>query len=68
MESYLPKAAQMGATLVTKTSLERDGYRLKRGAKPVGRGYFFAPISRSAALYVLECQAVKSKECPGDAV
>lgn len=59
LEAYRKKAAEMGCTLVTKSKLERDGYRLKCGAQPVGRGYFYAPISRSANLYVLECQAVK---------
>jgi hypothetical protein len=59
LENYRPKAKAMGATLVTKTKLKRDGYRLKKGAQPVGSGYFFAPISRDAALYVLECQAVR---------
>ncbi len=52
-------AEQMGIHLVTKTWLEKRGYRLKRGAKPVGSRYFSSPISASHALYVLECQAVK---------
>ena len=54
-------AEHMGLHLVTETQIKKRGYRLKRGAKPVGRRYFSAPISRSAALYVLECQAVKVK-------
>lgn len=57
--AYREKAAKMGCTLVTKSHLKRMGYRLKRGAKPVGTGYFRSPISRSASLYVLECQAVE---------
>lgn len=61
LEAYRKKAKAMGITLVTKSKLARDGYRLKRGAQPVGNGYFHAPISRSADLYVLECQAVKIK-------
>lgn len=52
-------AAEMGLTLVTKTQIEKRGYRLKRGAKPVGFRYFGAPISRRHPVYVLECQAVK---------
>lgn len=52
-------AEQMGIHLVTETQIKKRGYRLKRGAKPVGRRYFGAPISRSALLYVLECQAAK---------
>lgn len=57
MEAYRPKAKAMGITLVTKTQAQKLGYELKRGVKPVGNGYFLAPISRSAELYVLECQA-----------
>lgn len=52
-------AEQMGIHLITETQIKKRGYRLKRGAKPVGARYFGAPISRSAALYVLECQATK---------
>lgn len=58
-EAYRPKAKMMGITLVTKSQVTRMGYRLKRDAQPVGNGYFRSPISRSADLYVLECQAVK---------
>lgn len=58
LEAYRPKAKTMGATLVTKSQIARMGYRIKRGAKPVGNGYFRSPISKSANLYVLECQAV----------
>lgn len=61
-DAYKPKAQQMGITLVTKTQVEKLGYRLKKNAEPVGTGYFKAPISRSANLYVLECQAVKANE------
>lgn len=52
-------AAQMGLTLTTETQIKKHGYRLKRGAKPVGWRYFSSPISKQRALYVLECQAVK---------
>lgn len=57
-DAYKPKAQQMGITLVTKTQIKKMGYRLKKNVKPVGNGYFKSPISRSADLYVLECQAV----------
>lgn len=57
--AYRPKAEAMGITLVTKTRIAKMGRRLKRGAAPVGNGYFGAPISRRADLYVLECQTVK---------
>jgi hypothetical protein len=52
-------AADMGLTLTTETQVKKRGYRLKRGARPVGSRYFTAPISRQRKLYVLECQAVK---------
>lgn len=55
-EAYRPKAKEMGVTLVTKTQIKRLGRELKRGVTPVGSGYFRAPISRSADLYILECQ------------
>lgn len=54
-------AAEMGLTLTTETQIKKRGYRLKRGAKPVGFRYFTAPIGKQRALYVLECQAVKVK-------
>lgn len=52
-------AEAMGMHLVTETQVKKRGYRLKRGVKAVGSRYFGAPISKSAALYVLECQAVR---------
>lgn len=58
-DAYRPKAAAMGCTLVTKTWLEKNGYRLRRGAEPVGTAYFKSPISNYGKLYVLECQTVK---------
>ena len=61
-EAYRPKAYVMGFTLVTKTRIEKTGYRLKRGARPVGTAYFRSPISRDIDLYVLECQAVQVEE------
>lgn len=60
-EAYKKKAQAMGITLVTKTWLSRNGYRLKRGVKPIGNAYFLAPISKFCDLYVLECQAVKDE-------
>jgi hypothetical protein len=61
-QAYRLKAEAMGITLVTKTAIEKRGRRLKRGVKPVGEGYFYAPISRRAKLYVLECQTAVSQE------
>lgn len=55
-------ASEMGLTLVTETWIKKHGYRLKRGAKPVGWRYFTAPISGRRAVFVLECQARKREE------
>jgi hypothetical protein len=57
-QHHLPRLAMMGVTLVSKSHAERLGYRLKRGAQPVGWRYFGSPISRDAPVYVLECQCV----------
>lgn len=54
-------SAKMGARLVTRTMLKKLGYRLKRGAKPVGSCYYGSPINRTADLFVLQCQAVKEE-------
>ena len=52
-------AEDLGLHLVSATWIEKHGYRLKRGTKPVGSRYYGAPISRFVSLFVLECQAVK---------
>jgi hypothetical protein len=49
--------ADLHITLVTSSWLDKRGYVLNRGAKPVGTIYFPAPISSSCAVYALECQA-----------
>lgn len=54
--AYTGYLADFGIHLVTATWLEQRGYVLNRGAKPVGSLYFGSPISRSCAVYVLECQ------------
>lgn len=56
--TWEPVARELGATLLSKTAIARRGYRIKRGAKPVGAIYYGAPISRYADVYVLECQCV----------
>ena len=64
-KAYTPKAAALGITLVTKTGMQKLGRELRLGAKAVGEAYFGAPLSKTVALYVLECQtkpaAVKPK-------
>lgn len=57
--AYRPVAAALGCTLVTKSGAEKRGYRIRRGAKPVGSMYFGSPISRFADVYVLECQCAR---------
>jgi hypothetical protein len=58
------RARILGYTIVTKTRAKRMGYRLKRGARPLGYGYFKAPISRDAELYVLEVHCVRDESTP----
>lgn len=58
-EHNVCRAADLGITLLTETQIAGRGYRLKQRARPVGHRHFGAPIGRSAALYVLECQCVK---------
>jgi hypothetical protein len=53
------KLKKCDITLLTITALKKRGYRLKRGAKPVGSAYFGRPIKNIGQLYVLECQAIK---------
>lgn len=62
-ENHLVQVAeQMGFTLVTESRAKKVGYVLKKGQKPVGVVYYEAPISKDAAVYVLECQFNRAKE------
>ena len=76
LNAYRPKALRLGFTL--ENGAKQLGYKLKPTAKPVGNGYFTAPISQFCDLYVLECHCTplqrqprvseeKSKETPGAA-
>lgn len=56
-ESYVRLLRELGITLVTRTWLEKRGYKLNRGAKPVGAIKYCSPINAMADVYVLECQA-----------
>lgn len=51
-----PLLQAMGLTLVTTSRIKKLGYRLVRDAQPVGTVYYGAPISRTAAVYLLEAQ------------
>lgn len=59
--AWVPMLKEAGVTLITKTQIEKCGYRLKRSAKPVGCAYFGAPIKAHIDLYVLEVQCTKPK-------
>ena len=69
-KNYTPKAAALGITLVTKTGMLKLDRELRLGAKAVGEAYFGAPLSKTVALYVLECQtkpaAAQSKQSKGN--
>lgn len=57
-EHWVPLLERVGMTLRTKTQITKMGYRLKRGAQPVGRAYYDAPLQRYAELYLIEYQCV----------
>lgn len=55
--NYFPIARELGCTLKTKTAIKRAGLVLKRGAKPVGRAYYGAPIKDYCEIYIVEAHA-----------
>lgn len=59
-----PVLQAMGITLVSKGRARRLGFELKRGAQPVGKKYYTAPISKMIDVYVLECQFNRAAEAP----
>lgn len=58
--AWVPILAKIGIILVTKTQINKRGYRLKRNQKPVGTVYFGAPIQCNAEVFILEIQCVKN--------
>jgi hypothetical protein len=54
-----PMLTKIGITIVTRTQIDKYGYRLKRSQNPVGTTYFGSPINKNADIYVLEIQCVK---------
>lgn len=64
--AWVPMLKEVGVTLVTKNQIEKRGFRLKRGVKPVGSAYFGAPIKRQCDLYVLEVQCTLPKPVETD--
>jgi hypothetical protein len=61
-QAYTVKAAALGATLVSRNQIKKQGYELKRNAKPVGTAYFGAPIQRATDLFILESQCKRREE------
>ncbi|MBI5162906.1 MAG: hypothetical protein HY985_03285 [Magnetospirillum sp.] len=51
----------MGIELVTANGARKRGHVVKKGADPVGKRYFGAPIQRSADLYILDLQTRSAK-------
>lgn len=47
---------RLGFVLVSKSKLEKGGHELKRGAKPLGKAYYKAPLKLYADLYLLGVQ------------
>ncbi|CAA7619054.1 hypothetical protein [Magnetospirillum sp. SS-4] len=60
-EGKVKTLATMCIVLVTASGMRKRDHVLKRGAVPVGRRYYGAPIQRSADLYVLGLQTKPSK-------
>lgn len=58
-QSKMAWLARAGFVLVSKTKLEKGGHQLKKGAKPVGRVYYGAPLKVKADLYLLGVQTVR---------
>ena len=56
----------LGVRLKTKTQIELNGHVLKRGAQPVGKTYYEAPISKWCDLYVFGVQT-RAKRARGAA-
>src|SRR5690348_17207685 len=59
-DSKMAYLSRLGFVLVSKSKLERGGHRLKRGVKPVGRGYYGAPLRVWADLYLLGIQTERT--------
>ena len=51
----------LGVRLKTKTQIELNGHVLKRGAQPVGKAYFEAPICKWRGVYVFGVQTRAEK-------
>jgi hypothetical protein len=62
--AYTPMLKKIGITLVTRTQIDKRGYRLKRSQNPVGTTYFGTPIDKEADVFVLEIQCVIIPEYP----
>lgn len=55
---------KLGFTVITRNRAHKQGYNLADDAKPVGKGYYPAPIGYYCDMYILECHFVKSARQP----
>jgi hypothetical protein len=53
-DAFEKSLAKLGVVFLSKTKAAKQGLELRRGAKPVVRRYYGAPISDWKDLYVLE--------------
>lgn len=53
-DAFEKSLARLGVQFLSKTKAAKQGLELRRGAKPVVRRYYGAPISDWKDLYVLE--------------
>ena len=63
--ALIKHAQKVGIELVSETAARKQGYKLKKGAKPILFKYFKAPIQKYIPLYDLHSQFVMEKRrCP----
>lgn len=59
---------KLGLTVITRNRAHKQGYNLADDAKPIGKGYYPAPIAYYCDMYILECHFVKSARQPAPKV
>ena len=52
--AFKKRMRELGVTLYSATRAKKEGFKLRRGAAPVVRCYYGAPIREYIGLYVLE--------------
>lgn len=65
-DAYRKLLKEFDITLIAESSLKKHGLQLVRGAKPVGRVAYGAPVSNSGYVYVKECQTRPISEADHD--